>query len=83
LIQLPRYKVHELLAAHILREVLTDFPPPPMPVWVLYPQNRLLSQRVRVFVDWLTEVFAAAPYQAASKRYNRSDPIKLRKGRTT
>jgi hypothetical protein len=37
---------------------------------VLYPQNRLLSQRVRVFVDWLAEVFATAPYQAATlKRY--------------
>jgi hypothetical protein len=50
-----------------MREVLPNLPP--MPVWVLYPQNRLLSQRVRVFVDWLTEVFAAAPYQAKPKRY--------------
>ncbi len=84
LIQLPRYKVHELLSQDILREVLPDLPPPPMPVWVLYPQNRLLSQRVRVFVDWLTEVFAAAPYQAVTlKRYTRTDPIKPRKARAS
>jgi DNA-binding transcriptional LysR family regulator len=84
LIQLPRYRVHDLLEADILREVLPDLPPPPMPVWVLYPQNRLLSQRVRVFVDWLTEVFAAAPYQATTlKRYTRSDPIKPRKARAS
>jgi DNA-binding transcriptional LysR family regulator len=79
LIQLPRYKVHDLLGQGILREVLPNLPPPPMPVWVLYPQNRLLSQRVRVFVDWLTAVFAAAPYQATPKRYTRTDPVKLRK----
>jgi DNA-binding transcriptional LysR family regulator len=29
-----------------------------MPVSVLYPQNRQLSARVRVFADWLSEVFA-------------------------
>jgi DNA-binding transcriptional LysR family regulator len=25
---------------------------------VLYPQNRHLSPRVRVFIDWLAELFA-------------------------
>ncbi len=78
LIQLPRYKVHHLLDAGSLREVLAGLPSPPMPVWVLYPQNRLLSQRVRVFVDWLTEIFAAAPYQVTPKRYTRGDPVRLR-----
>jgi DNA-binding transcriptional LysR family regulator len=78
LIQLPRYKVQALLDQGILREVLPGCPPPPMPVWVLYPQNRLLSQRVRVFVDWLAEVFDAAPYQVTPRRYTRGDPVKLR-----
>lgn len=82
LIQLPRYKVHELLKQDVLREVLPDLLPPPMPVWVLYPQNRLLSQRVRVFVDWLTELFAAAPHQATPKRYIRGETIKMRDART-
>jgi DNA-binding transcriptional LysR family regulator len=81
LIQLPRYKVHELLDQGILQEVLPDLPPPPMPVWVFYPQNRLLSQRLRVFVDWMTEVFAAAPYQSPPKRYNKSNPVRM--GKTT
>jgi DNA-binding transcriptional LysR family regulator len=31
-----------------------------MPISVLYPHNRHLSPRVRVFVDWVTEVFAGA-----------------------
>ncbi|AQR63066.1 hypothetical protein BZG35_16425 [Brevundimonas sp. LM2] len=34
--------------------------PPPMPVYVLYPQNRHLSSRLRVFVDWIAEVFKIA-----------------------
>lgn len=46
------------LAAGALAEVLPDFPPSPSPVYVLYPQNRQLSPRVRVFIDWLASEFA-------------------------
>jgi DNA-binding transcriptional LysR family regulator len=35
--------------------VLRDFEPPPLPVSIVYPHARLLSTRVRVFVDWLTK----------------------------
>jgi DNA-binding transcriptional LysR family regulator len=31
-----------------------------MPVSVLYPHQRQLSPRVRVFVDWLSDVMGAA-----------------------
>ena len=60
LIQLPRYHVAARLADGSLREVLADWRPPPLPVSVLYPQQRQLSPRVRVFVDWLAEVMGAA-----------------------
>ena len=60
LIQLPRYHVAELLASGAFREVLADSRPAPMPVSVLYPHQRQLSPRVRVFVDWITDVMAAA-----------------------
>ncbi|KAF0811452.1 HTH-type transcriptional regulator PgrR [Andreprevotia sp. IGB-42] len=59
LVQVPRYRVQDDLAAERLHLVLADFPPPPMPVSVLYPQSRQLSARVRVFVQWLAQVFAA------------------------
>lgn len=52
-VQLPRYHVARLLAAGVLREVLGEFRPPPMPVSVMYPHHRQLSPRVRVFVDWV------------------------------
>jgi DNA-binding transcriptional LysR family regulator len=48
------------LSAGTLRIVLGDFPPPPMPVSVLYPHNRQLSSRVRVFAQWLRDIFEAA-----------------------
>lgn len=60
LVQVPRYHVAEQLDAGSLRVVLAAYPPPPMPVSVLYPQNRQLSSRVRVFAEWLQEVFASA-----------------------
>lgn len=58
LIQVPRYRVASDLAAGTLVEVLADFPPSPSPVFVLYPQSRQLSPRVRVFIDWLAAEFA-------------------------
>jgi DNA-binding transcriptional LysR family regulator len=60
IVQVPRYRVREQLANGELCVVLADCPPPPMPVSVLYPQNRQLSARVRAFVDWLAQVLARA-----------------------
>lgn len=60
IIQCPHYRMAELIEQGVMREILTDTPPPPMPVSVLYPHNRHLSPRVRVFVDWLSEIFENA-----------------------
>lgn len=60
LAQVPRYRVERELAAGHLRIVLPQAPPAPMPVSVLYPQNRQVSARVRVFTQWLADVFATA-----------------------
>ncbi|MEX3822978.1 LysR substrate-binding domain-containing protein, partial [Paraburkholderia sp. BR14262] len=58
IVQVPRYRVRDLLANGELCVVLPAHPPPPLPVSVLYPQNRQLSLRVRAFADWLVQVFA-------------------------
>lgn len=58
IIQVPRYRVAQQLSEDLLREILPQSPPPPMPVSVLYPHNRHMSSRVRVFVDWVSECFA-------------------------
>jgi DNA-binding transcriptional LysR family regulator len=53
LIQAPRYHLEGDLRRGSLVTVLTDYPPAPSPVSLLYPRNRQLSPRVRVFIDWL------------------------------
>jgi hypothetical protein len=53
--QLPRFHVEEDLARGTLVPMLPEWPPEPMPVSILYPRNRQLSPRVRVFIDWLAE----------------------------
>ena len=60
LIQVPRYHVESDLAQGTLVPVLPDFPPSPTPVSLLYPPNRQLSPRVRVFIDWLIRMFGAS-----------------------
>ncbi|MBM0106621.1 LysR family transcriptional regulator [Steroidobacter sp. S1-65] len=60
LIQVPRYRVQHQIRSGQLVSILEDYPPPKMPVSVLYPHNRHLAGRVRVFVDWLAALFRTA-----------------------
>jgi DNA-binding transcriptional LysR family regulator len=57
LIQVPRYRVASELAGGTLVEVLSGFPPSPLPIHVLYSHTRQLSPRLRVFIDWMAEQF--------------------------
>lgn len=57
IVQVPLYRIKQELADQKLKIILPDLPPPPIPVSLLYPQNRHVSQRVRVFVSWISEVF--------------------------
>ncbi|GAB3246615.1 LysR family transcriptional regulator [Chitinimonas naiadis] len=52
------YTVQPHIARGELVPILQDWQPAPYPFHVVYPPNRNLSNRVRVFIDWLTEVFA-------------------------
>jgi DNA-binding transcriptional LysR family regulator len=54
-IQAPRYRLEAHLATGELVEALPRFPPPPMPIAVMYPHHRQLAPRVRVFIDWVAE----------------------------
>lgn len=48
------YQIIEAVNAKRLRVVLADFEAPPLPIHVLYPSTRLLTAKVRAFVDLLT-----------------------------
>jgi DNA-binding transcriptional LysR family regulator len=56
--QMPLFHADEDVKNGTLIPVLADFPPPPAPVSLLYPPNRQLSPRVRVFLDWAAAAFA-------------------------
>lgn len=58
LIQAPYYHAARQMAQGTLVEVLADCTPPKMALTALYPPHRQLSQRVRVFIDWLVELCA-------------------------
>jgi len=60
LVQTPYYHAREQLQAGRLVEVLRGIQPPQLPLTALYPPHRQLSQRVRVFVDWLVELCAGS-----------------------
>ena len=53
LAQVPDYMAGQELMRGDLVEVLPDFRPPPMPVSVVWPGNRLMPSRLRVFIDAL------------------------------
>jgi DNA-binding transcriptional LysR family regulator len=57
LVQIPRFHGEKQLADGSLVEVLSRHPPPSVPVSLLYPRNRQLSPRVRVFIDWTMRAF--------------------------
>jgi DNA-binding transcriptional LysR family regulator len=50
------FKVRPYIAAGQLIPILESWRPPPYPYHVVYPQNRHLSQRLRLFIDWLVEI---------------------------
>ena len=53
-----RFAVAPHLEAGTLRIVLDDWSRPRHPLNVVYPSSRHLSAKLRVFVDWVAEVFA-------------------------
>jgi DNA-binding transcriptional LysR family regulator len=46
------------IAAGLLRPVLVDWCSESVPIHVVYPPNRHLSAKLRVFVDWVADLFA-------------------------
>jgi DNA-binding transcriptional LysR family regulator len=56
--QMPRFHIENDLKNGTLVAILKNLPPPSMPVSLVYPRNRQLSPRVRIFLDWATQEFA-------------------------
>jgi DNA-binding transcriptional LysR family regulator len=57
IIQAPAYVVDAPLRTGELVAVLEAWQTPAIPVSILYPPNRYLSAKVRVFIDWVVALF--------------------------
>ncbi len=66
-IQAPYVLVREHLASGALQAVLPDWEVPPLALHVVYPPNRHLSTRLRIFVDWVAALFGAAELAPAGR----------------
>lgn len=60
IIQLPDYYVYPHLANGELLELFPECRAPAEGIWALYPQNRHLSPKVRLLVDYLAEQLGSA-----------------------
>lgn len=56
IVQSPRFMVRDSVEKGELVEVLPDWHCESLPLYIVYPQTRHLSNKVRVFVDWLAKL---------------------------
>ena len=57
----PDWLMHEKLASGEIQAILPEYAPRPLDINVVYPSNRLLSAKVRAFIDYLQQEFAKIP----------------------
>src|SRR5690606_29009137 len=55
---LPSYMAQAHVARGGLIPLFTDWQLDPMPMYIAFPQNRHVSAKLRVFIDWLVELMA-------------------------
>ncbi|CAB3804657.1 HTH-type transcriptional regulator DmlR [Paraburkholderia fynbosensis] len=70
IVNASRYALDPYLTRGELREILTDYPSASMPVSVLYSPNRHLPLKVRVFIEWVAELFQQGPALQAGRLAN-------------
>jgi len=58
ILQTTPFMVREHLASGALVQLLPEWRSDPSPIYAVYPPNRRLSAKVRVFVDWIAELFS-------------------------
>ncbi len=61
IVQMTNFMFEPLIRQGRMQPVLSDWTSDPLPVHVVYPQNRHLSAKVRVFVEWVAELFSNHP----------------------
>lgn len=62
IILVPSFIAYKEIENGTLVPVLKEFKTPQLDAYAIYPQTRYLSQRVRVFIDFLVKRFEGTPY---------------------
>ncbi|TCQ08631.1 LysR family transcriptional regulator [Rhizobium sp. PP-F2F-G36] len=57
----PGFMINSAIESGALVEVLPGWSIEPVPLYIVYPQRRHLSNKVRVFVDWLAKLMQTLP----------------------
>ncbi|OLP57894.1 LysR family transcriptional regulator [Xaviernesmea oryzae] len=71
IVQSPCFMVREALEKGELVEVLPQWHCEPLPLYIVYPQTRHLSNKVRVFVDWLAKLVQSVKIEDSRKQIRR------------
>ena len=61
IVKVANYMARPYLESGELMQVLTDWTAEQVPISVMYPQSRHLSAKVRIFVDWVSELIQQDP----------------------
>jgi len=72
-LNMPAFMAADHLASGALRPILNDWVGDPIPLYIVYPPNRHLSTKLRVFVDWAAELFARTLPRARQTGIQRTD----------
>ena len=59
---LPRFLIYQELSEGSLRPLLPSYQAETMHAYLVYPQNRFLSQRCRLFIDFIASRLGESPY---------------------
>jgi len=72
----PSFIAYKEIERGALVPILTDYQPPKIDAYAIYPQTRHLSRRVRAFVDFLVKRFEGTPYWdvCLKNTFNRNHP---------
>jgi DNA-binding transcriptional LysR family regulator len=57
-IHVPIFMVQEHVASGTLRPIMLGWNTEPIPLHIVYPPNKHLSNKLRIFVDWVADLFA-------------------------
>ncbi|MRW88686.1 LysR family transcriptional regulator [Duganella sp. FT80W] len=77
IVQMANFMMEPMINDGHFESILDDWISDPLPIHVVYPQNRHLSAKVRVFVEWVAELFSNHPGMRLQKSAARAPSLEV------